>query len=497
MGESLLKQIAGMLKRIRTERRWLAGMAVLSLLVIIAAVGGVRLHGVARTYQKKVLECTYTAPVGPGYAGYAIHVHNSDCCDENGILICPLPQIMEHRHTDGCLVSARNLICPYEENHVHTDACWQSGHILSCGLPEDHIHTDACWMVNIVLGCGREEDHIHTDACYSAVRGELICGLEEGEEHTHSDACYAWDQMLICGQVQPADPHVHSAECYVEERIPVCGQIQPENPHIHTDACYTEERTLICGQEEGHVHTDVCWLEQHMPICGLDEVIAHIHDESCLDENGQLACGLLEVETHVHGPECFRVVELTAEEVADMNEEEQAEEAGEETTDTADAAAAGGDSSESGEADPAAEAEAEPDAETVFLEEKEPDMPAQIFSATAGDVTVLAEAPEGAFPPNTRMEVSLVEDDDVVASITAAADTDKDVEAIRAVDIRFFDEGGNEIEPQTAIRVTMSSTAAGKADGSIVVQVAENGETIVLQQTDAGTSDVSFESDRF
>ena len=220
----------------------------LAILVVAGVVGVFHLPATAKTYQKWVLTCPAEAPAGPGYAGFFLHTHNDDCFDENGNLVCPLPEIKAHVHDDNCFVVSREL---------------------DCAIPES-------------------DGHQHTAECYTRVRGDLTCTLstepvldEEGnvleEGHVHTDECYAWHEELICGKEAGEGAHHHDENCYRTVTTLTCDK--PEIiPHVHTDACLQKN-------EDGSVY---------------------------VDESGNtlLICGMQELTEHVHGPECFTVYEL-------------------------------------------------------------------------------------------------------------------------------------------------------------------------------------------
>ena len=185
------------------HKRWLALVLCLALLSGLGTTAMLTYTGQTLTYQKKVLDCTYTAPQGPGYAGYSAHVHNEDCYD-NGELVCPLPEIPAHYHSDACYRTDTHLVCTLEEN-------------------DGHVHSEACW--------GQE-------------RGALVC-TDESEEHEHSDDCYEWNPVLVCGQEEGAGAHHHGESCYETTRTLVCGL---DEIHIHNANCYDEAGNLICGK---------------------------------------------------------------------------------------------------------------------------------------------------------------------------------------------------------------------------------------------------------
>ena len=105
----------------------------------------------AEFLEERVLDCHYEAPVGEGYAGYAVHVHNEDCYDSYYELCCPLPCIPPHVHSDDCYDAEGKLICGELEMHTHTEACYTDG-VLTCGLPElqEHVHGEECFKTLIL-----------------------------------------------------------------------------------------------------------------------------------------------------------------------------------------------------------------------------------------------------------------------------------------------------------------------------------------------------------
>ncbi|MGM9684428.1 MAG: hypothetical protein ACI3XQ_12595, partial [Eubacteriales bacterium] len=155
-------------------------------------------------------------------------------------LICTLPESEEHRHTEGCYETLRELTCtlPEAQGHAHTDSCYAWEQTLTCGqtdgsageeTPADpvpvcgrreillHKHTDACFSHGTLI-CGKTQvlEHVHNADCFTVVDAPadtetLTCGLAESEEHRHSALCYGtW--TLVCTQ----EEHTHSAICYAD-----------------------------------------------------------------------------------------------------------------------------------------------------------------------------------------------------------------------------------------------------------------------------------------
>ncbi|MBQ9663003.1 MAG: hypothetical protein IJV40_07655, partial [Oscillospiraceae bacterium] len=252
MSESLLKRI---MRNHKAQTRWIALVLCLSMIVSLGTFATLHKTAVAQTYTRKVLDCPYAAE----NAEQVAHTHNADCYDEEGKLVCTLPEREAHTHSDACYTETRTLTCGMEE---------------SAG----HQHSDACYTEYTVNVCGLEENpgHQHTDACYTMERGELICENTD-EDHVHDDSCYQWNKVLTCGHEAGEGAHTHSDACSETRRELTCGMAEGEGAHTHTDACYEITRELTCGKEE-------------LPV-------------------------------HVHDANCIKTIELTKEEVEKKNEQ--------------------------------------------------------------------------------------------------------------------------------------------------------------------------------
>ena len=99
-----------------------------------------------------VFDCRYEPKTGEGYAGYAVHVHNSDCFDAYYERRCDLPVIPPHVHSESCYDAGGNLICGQLELHTHTGDCYDGEGKLICGQPEleEHVHGPECFRRVIV-----------------------------------------------------------------------------------------------------------------------------------------------------------------------------------------------------------------------------------------------------------------------------------------------------------------------------------------------------------
>ncbi|MBQ4458965.1 MAG: hypothetical protein II911_01040, partial [Clostridia bacterium] len=127
-------------------------------------------------------------------------------------------------------------------------------------------------------------------------------------------------------------------------------------------------------------------------------------------------------------------------------------------------------------------------------------MPAQSWERTAGGIKVSVEAPEGAFPENTKIAVTPVNGSSLMDTVSDAVDGE--VLEVQAVDITFFDADGREIEPAVPIRVVMTPAATENAEEKTsVVHVDVVQQTAELVEQAAGTefdnSEVVFDADAF
>lgn len=337
--ESLKKQAAKLLGEQKKYRRWLAVFLCLAIVVTAGTTAALKMNGQALSHKQKVLDCglevhehtaeCYESGAIPaegatsqeeekpvcGFADYVVHVHNDDCYDGDGELVCQLEQVEPHVHEAGCYTEQMTLICGLEETpgHQHTEEC----RALICGEAESeavvgHQHTEACRA--LICGMEETEGHQHTDSCRS-VQNELICeSTEEGHEHT--DNCYQQTETITCG-LEEVQGHTHTDACYDAH---ACGLEETAPGHVHTENCYDP---YACGIEEGaegHIHTDECWQAEQIFTCGKLELHTHVTEGegSCYDAEGNLICEIPELKEHVHGEDCFVTAELTKEEVEAM-----------------------------------------------------------------------------------------------------------------------------------------------------------------------------------
>ena len=216
-------------------------------------------HGVLTVLAAIVVFVTTYALILPAVTLTAAHIHDESCYTqvstiEQTVLACPVSP------EDGLLVV-----------HQHDEACFDGSGALICTLPElaAHTHTEACYET--------PEPHTHTDACYSAMRGELLCTLEEGEAHTHTDGCYEMQKVLSCGLTEDENP----------EPVLFCGK-EEIVLHRHDETCYASDGTLTCTRPEviSHQHADSCFETIQTPaapnaLTCTNQDPAHVHTALC------------------------------------------------------------------------------------------------------------------------------------------------------------------------------------------------------------------------
>lgn len=156
------------------------------------------------------------------------HVHTDECDTENNVLIC----VEEHEHGEGCYEVQRERSCGVETDHQHTDSCYHWEQTLICQLP-----TEPMVEKLLICDIPQIPEHQHSEDCFvSETEPEpLTCTLPEDESHTHTDLCYGvWE--LTCGQEEHI--HVDECDAPAdEEEIPALTE-QQLTAEIYSDSTY-------------------------------------------------------------------------------------------------------------------------------------------------------------------------------------------------------------------------------------------------------------------
>ena len=126
------------------------------------------------------------------------------------ILVCTLPEIEEHQHSDACYTEQEILTCGMEagDGHTHTSDCYTKEKTLICDLPETHTHTIACYEKGPKgespekMGWVKYETDANGDRLLAGDPKHLICGKTELQAHQHDAGCY---QMVTMPEEEGQD----------------------------------------------------------------------------------------------------------------------------------------------------------------------------------------------------------------------------------------------------------------------------------------------------
>ena len=132
-------------------------------------------------------------------------------------------------------------------------------------------------------------------------------------------------------------------------------------------------------------------------------------------------------------------------------------------------------------------AEETPELESELETEGDP----VVFEALAGETSVHVEAPADAFPEGTTMQVTPVDQEEILETIRSTVEKDAvKVTTVTAVDITFYDADGTEIQPLKPIKVAFGSTAAAAEQTEEADAADETKATSVVHVNDAGEANV-------
>lgn len=176
---------------------WTVAACVLAVMMIVGISFVLRSQGRAYTHERRILTCSYSAhshsdgcysdgELSCGMADYVIHIHNDDCYDENGSLVCSLP---EH---DG-------------ETHTHDSGCYDEDGKLSCGKLEayEHVHGGDCFRIEEIAEEEKPEEEVPT----------------EGEDIQESAADEITTPETATGETTVTETAADSSEAATDETI--------------------------------------------------------------------------------------------------------------------------------------------------------------------------------------------------------------------------------------------------------------------------------------
>ena len=556
MNESLLNRI---LKDHKRRTRSLALILCLSMIVSLGTFAGFHKNAIAKVYTREVLDCPYAREGAEPVA----HVHNDDCY-EGETLVCTLPEREAHTHTDECFAEQRVLVCTLEENpgHQHSEECFDENGELICQIPEGegtHAHTDACYTIERVLVCDKPElpVHVHDAGCFHTEEinvdeaeetvapeqtvntvpempvGDPNADLETAEdwnrefENFELSGNWARDLVLVAATQQGRGESQYNFEAVLNDAgdawvrhgytrygawygypyaewdamfVSFClryagipAENVPNNPTAAFMAESFSKGGLFAGRDYIPAVGDLIFFDTvNDEITNIDHMGIVYHVDAA---NGTI--------NTVEGDRTDAVATfgyyLNDEQIVGygiLPQNPNYIPVEEENADVPDEAFDGFIFMTTDE-------EEEKQEETTTAEEATAPavpMPAQSWERTAGGIKVTVDAPEGAFPENTRIAVTPVNGNSLKDTVSDAVSGE--VLEVQAVDITFFDASGREIEPAVPIRVVMTPAATENAEEktSVVhVDIAQQTAELVEQAvgTEFDNSEVVFDADAF
>ena len=122
-------------------------------------------------------------------------------------------------------------------------------------------------------------------------------------------------------------------------------------------------------------------------------------------------------------------------------------------------------------------------------------MPAKDFTGSAGGMDVFVSADEGVFPKGTTMKVRAISD---AEALDAAKDAlGENAKSAKGVDISFYDEDGNEIEPADSKSVRVSISLSKELEGESFSVVHKDDEGNAEEIAPASSDGAEFDADSF
>ena len=116
--------------------------------------------------------------------------------------------------------------------------------------------------------------------------------------------------------------------------------------------------------------------------------------------------------------------------------------------------------------------------------------PAQTLVGELDGLTVTVVAEAGTFPPNTRMELRLVDVQPLTESLTESVETA--IASIQAIDVVFLDEAGQEIEPRKPVQVIFQKEGLGRLE--VLLFKVEGGDPVQVETDVSAAGELTFET---
>ena len=560
MNESLLNRI---LKDHKRRTRSLALILCLSMIVSLGTFAGFHQTAIAKVYTREVLDCPYARegaePVAhvhndDCYEGETLvctlpereaHTHTDECFTEQRVLVCTLEENPGHQHSEECYDENGELICQIPEGegaHTHTEECYTIERVLSCERAElnVHVHDAGCFHTE-EISVDEPEETVAPEQAVNTIPEMPVsdpdADLETADdwnreiENLELSGNWARDLVLVAATQQGRGESPNNFEAVLNDAgdawvrhgytrygawygypyaewdamfVSFClryAGIPVENVPNNPTAAFMAESFSMGGLFAGR---------DYVPAVGdliffdtVDDEITNIDHMGIVyyvdEENGTI--NTVEgdrtdaVETFGYRMDDEQIIGygilpqnpnyIPAE--GELEEEIENEFDGFifMTTDEEDPK----------EAETAEETPAADDATAPAVS-----MPAQSWERTAGGIKVTVDAPEGAFPENTKIAVTPVNGNSLKDTVSDAVSGE--VLEVQAVDITFFDADGHEIEPAVPIRVSMTPAETEHAEEKanvVHIDLEQQTAEVITQAegTETDNSEVVFDANAF
>ena len=481
------------------------------------------------------------------------HTHDDTCYAESRMLSCGLEENPGHQHSEACFDENGELTCQIPEGegaHAHTDACYTIERALICNQPElpVHVHDAGCFRTEEITVDEPEETAASEQAVSTVPEmpvSDPNADLETADdwnrefENLELSGNWARDLVLVAATQQGRGESPNNFEAVLNDAgnawvrhgytrygawygypyaewsamfVSFClryagipAENVPNNPTAAFMAESFQKGELFAGRDYVPAVGDLIFFDTvDDDITTIDHmgIVYHVDAENGtintvegdradivttfayhLDDEQIVGYGILPqnpyfvpAEGEVPDEEIGGFIVMTMDEEV-TNEEEKTTDADKETADTD-----------------------EETADTAEATMPAVPMPAQSWERTAGGIKVSVEAPEGAFPENTRIAVTPVNGNSLMDTVSDAVNGE--VLEVQAVDITFFNEEGREIEPAAPIRVTMTpaETEYAEEKANVVhVDIAQQTAELIEQAegTETDNTEVVFDAEAF
>ena len=438
------------------------------------------------------------------------HQHTGTCYNENGALICTTEAGEgAHTHTPDCFTTEWDLVCEIPEGegaHTHTEDCCTIERTLICNKPELPVHVHDAGCIRTIEWTDGEDEPLETELPVNAAPApempvsdpnadletdedwerdfedlELsgnwardfirVAATQQGHGESQNNFEAVWndagDAWVRHGYTRYGawygHPYAEWSAMFVSFCLRYAG-IPAENVPNNPTAAFMAESfsmgELFAGRDYIPAVGDLVFFDtavddeieniDHMGIVyyvdAENGIINTVEGDRTdvvttfgyyMNDKQIVGYGILPqnpyfvpAEEEVQDEEIGGFIVMTMEDEVTDEETTDEQTAEEKTTDTN-----------------------EETADTAEATMPAVPMPAQSWERTAGGIKVSVEAPEGAFPENTRIAVTPVNGNSLVDTVSDAVNGE--VLEVQAVDITFFDAEGREIEPAVPIRVSM------------------------------------------